>query len=352
MQKTFFKLSTENIVMFLLFAALIAYPIFTTPYNVMNLTYFIAMVFLSLSVSLVWGLGGIFSFGQALFFGISGYFYAILTLNIGSGNFNILGLIIGVLFGALVAAIIGYFIFYGGINDVFVGLITLCLTVGVETFLAQTAGPQWKIGEVSLGGFNGINGIPSLMLGESFVLQGNSFYYFTLILLVAIYYGLRLFTKTKYGYATIAIRENRDRAQLLGYNVPKYQVAIFSLAGAIASLGGILYAIWGSYLTPATLSLGAATLPIVLVAAAGRKNLSAGIIFTLIYYWLSQELAASGNQYALIILGVILILVMLFIPKGIVQTLFNLGDSGINWIASNVKDSKKKGVYANADTKQ
>ena len=351
MQNKLLKLNTENIVMIGLFLILLIYPLMTTAYDVLNLSYFLTMVLLSISVSLVWGYGGIFSFGQALFFGLSGYFYAILTMNLNNAQFNFIALMIGVLFGALIATVIGYFIFYGGINDVFVGLITLCLAVGIETFLAQTAGPQWKIGNILLGGFNGINGIPTIQMG-SFVLQGNSLYYFILLVIIAVFVGIKYLMITRYGYALIAIRENRDRTQLLGYNVPKYQLAVFALGGAIAALGGILYAIWGSYLTPATLNLTAATLPIVLVAAAGRKNLSAGIIFTLIYYWGSQQLAASGNQYALIILGVVLIVVMLFVPNGLIQTLFSLSDKGVSSLYQQLqKNPKKRGALQDASTK-
>jgi ABC-type branched-subunit amino acid transport system permease subunit len=320
------KFNTENIVGIGLFLFLFAYPLFVSPYQVLNLSYFLAMVFLSLSLSLIWGYGGIFSFGQAAFFGVGGYFYAIFTMNSGIATITPVGLLLGVLVGGLVAWIIGYLMFYGGINDVFVGLITLCLTVVLETFMAQTAGPQWKIGEVGLGGYNGINGIPAISIG-SLNLIGNNFYYFILILLLVVYVGLRLFIISKYGYTAIAIRENRERTKLFGYNVPRIQTGIFALGGALASLSGILYATWGNYITPSALGLTAATLPVVLVAAGGRKNLTASMIFTLIYYWFSQSLSASGSEYALIILGVALVLVILFVPEGIIVALFKLADN-------------------------
>ena len=319
------KLNTENVVGIGLFLFLFIYPLFVTAFQILNLSYFLSMAFLTLSLSLIWGYSGIFSFGQAAFFGIGGYFYAIFTMNSGITTITPVGLLIGVLVGGIVAGIVGYFMFYGGINDVFVGLITLCITVSIETFMAQTAGSQWKIGEVGLGGYNGINGIPTISLG-SFALTDVNFYYFILVLLLVTYVGLRIFTVSRFGYTAIAIRENRERTKLLGYNVPRFQTLIFALGGAIASLSGILYATWGGYMTPSVMGLTAATLPVVLVAAGGRKNLTASVIFTLIYYWFSQTLSASGNEYALVILGVALILVILFVPEGIVVSLFKLGD--------------------------
>lgn len=319
------KWNTENVVGLGLFLFLFIYPLLVTPYQVLNISYFLSMVFLSLSLSLIWGYGGIFSFGQAAFFGVGGYCYALFTMNSEIAAMTPVGLIVGVLIGGLIAGIIGYFMFYGGINDVFVGLITLCLTVVLETFMAQTAGTQWKIGDVGLGGYNGINGIPAISLG-SFSLIGNHFYYFILILLLIVYVGLRMFVVSKHGYTIVAIRENRERTKLFGYNVPKIQTLVFALGGALASLSGILYATWGNYITPSVVGLTAATLPVVLVAAGGRKNLTASMIFTLVYYWFSQTLSASGSEYALIILGVALILVILFVPEGIVVALFNAID--------------------------
>ncbi|WP_138420470.1 ABC transporter permease subunit [Aquibacillus sediminis] len=315
------KLNTENIVGIVMFIGLFVYPLFVSSYQVLNLSYFLSMVFLSMSLALIWGFCGIFSFGQAAFFGIGGYFYAILTMNIGISAFTPVGLIVGVLVGAAIAWVLGYFMFYGGVNDVFVGLITLCLTVVLETFMGQTAGSEWKIGEIGLGGFNGIDGIPTISFG-SFMLTGINFYYFILFILLVVYVGLRYLGISKFGYTAIAIRENRERTKLFGYNVPKYQTTIFAIGGGLASLSGILYATWGSYITPSSFGLTAATLPVVLVAAAGRKNITASVIFTIAYYWFSQSLSASGSEYALVILGLGLVLVILFVPEGIVVALF------------------------------
>ncbi|ALS24322.1 MULTISPECIES: ABC transporter permease subunit [Paenibacillus] len=320
-----FRLNAENVIAVLLFAAFILIPLFASAYKVLNVANFMISVFLSLSLALIWGYTGIFSFGQTIFFGIGGYVYGILYLNVGEPSFTPVALVAGVLAAGVVAWILGYFMFYGGVNDVFVGLITLCVTLVLETFMAQTAGSEWKIGDVLLGGYNGINGIPTVSIGFGealFTFNGNSFYYLVLFLLIAIYLLLRYLVVSRWGYALLAIRENRERSHMFGYNVPKIQTMVFTLSGMIASLGGILYAAWGNYMTPSTMGLAAATLPVVLVAAGGRKNLTAAMVFTLIYSWFSQYLSSSGNQFALVILGVSLLLVVRFVPEGIIVELF------------------------------
>jgi ABC-type branched-subunit amino acid transport system permease subunit len=324
------KANTENVVAIVLFLGLIVYPLMSSDYSVLNLASFLVMVFISLSVSLIWGYTGIFSSGQSLFFGIGGYVYGILFLNVNEPSLTPIAFILGILAAGLIALILGYFIFYGGVNDMFVGLITLCVTLACETFLAQTAGPEWKIGKVPLGGYNGINSIPtiSLGLGQSVItFDGNKLYYFILILLLAIYIFLRILLVSRWGYAFIAIRENRERSKMFGYNVPFIQTMVFALGGALASFSGILYACWGGYMTPSTMSLSAATLPVVLVAAGGRKNLTAAMIFTLIYLSFSQYLSANGNQYALVILGCVLLLVILFLPEGVIISIFKWTDA-------------------------
>lgn len=320
------KVNSENIAAALLFVFLATYPLFASSYKVLNFANFLSTVLLSLSLTLIWGYTGIFSFGQALFFGIGGYVYGILALQVGDPAFTPIALVLGVFAGALVAGILGYFMFFGGVNDVFVGLITLCSTLVVETFLAQTAGSQWKIGKVLLGGFNGINGIPTISIGTSLSLGDVRFYYFAVLIVSAVYILLRLLLISRWGYGLLAIRENRERTRLFGYNVPKIQTIVFALGGALASLAGILHATWGGYMTPSVMGLSAATLPVIFVAAGGRKNFTAGVLFTLIYSWTSQLLASQGSQYALVILGVALLLVVRIVPEGVFVGLFNLAD--------------------------
>ncbi len=321
-----FSLGSENIITVLLLVAGAILPFFLSTYRVSIFSYFFTSAILGLSISFIWGYTGIFSFGQAAFFGIGGYTYGILSKLFDNNALTPVALVAGVALAAAVAAILAWFMFYGGINDVFVGLITMCFTIALSTFLGQTAGSEWKIGDVSLGGFNGITKIPTLYFG-SYKCDKVTFYYVTFLILAAIYIALLLLKKTKAGYSLLAIRENRTRSELFGYNVPKIQVIVFTIGGAIAGIAGVLYAAWGNYITPSNLDLSASTLVVVLVAAGGRKNPTAALIFTIAYSIIANTLSSSGSQYALVILGLILILVILFVPNGIITAAFDGIDS-------------------------
>ena len=242
-------LSTENIISVILILAAALLPTFMSAYKVSVYSYFYTTALMGLSIALIWGYTGIFSFGQAAFFGIGGYTYGILAKLWGNTALTPVALLIGVALAALVAAILGYFMFYGGINDVFVGLITMCFTIALATFMGQTAGSQWKIGDVALGGFNGLTKIPTLYFGD-FKCDKLAFYYVTFIVLAAVYIALRVLKRTKVGYALLAICENRTRSELFGYHVKKIQVIVFTVGGAIAGLAGVVTDVIGFLVKP------------------------------------------------------------------------------------------------------
>lgn len=319
---------SENIFGLLLFLYLFLLPAFSSEYRILSYSNNIGTMLVALSLVLIWGFCGIFSFGQAALLGIGGYTYGIISLAMGDAAYTPLAALIAVAVGFIVAFILGYFMFYGGINDVFVGLITMCVTLVFETFMAQTAGPEYNIFGVPLGGYNGINNIPRLeFFGQS--MDSTFYYYFVLGVLLIAYVIIRVLRVSKTGYTLLALRENRDRSKMLGYNTAFIQTMVFACAGALAALGGVFYTCWGGYITPATMSITNGTIPVVLVAAGGKKSPTASLIFALIYLQFSTALAATGTQYALVILGFLMIFVILVVPDGILYSLFGAIDRRI-----------------------
>lgn len=316
--------SAENISFLVFLVFLLLYPLSASEFGIINVSYFLAMTMLALSLALIWGFAGILSFGQTAFFGIGGYAYGVFTLNYQWSGSTWVGVAIGVLAGGIVAAILAYFMFYGGVNDVFVGLTTLSLTLVLQTFMAQTAGPEWKIGQARLGGFNGMY-VPQITFGQSF-LTGKQLYYLHLALLALLYLGLRWLTGSRWGYGLMALRENRIRTETFGYNVRLMQVEVFFLAGCIAALSGVLYTSWGSYIDPASMGLTAAVTPVIYVAIGGRKSLTAAMISSVILLKLSQSLASYSAEYAFVIFGTLALLAVLFVPDGFIVAIFQVMD--------------------------
>ena len=300
-----------------------AYPLIADAWTVGNAAYFLIWTFMALGLSVVWGYAGVLSFGQTAFFGLAGYAYGVITLNLGAAyGLTILALVLAVVIGGLFALVIGYFMFYGRIQGVFIGIVTLSVTLVLETFMAQTAGPQWRIGEARLNGFNGMSGMPPLTLpwfnGDIVLYPGPSLYYLLLGLVVVSYLGLRIMLNSPFGNVLVALRENPHRVAMLGYDVRLYQTLAFAIGGAFAALSGALYTAWGQYITPSSMGLTSAALPIVWVAVGGRRDITATLIGTIIVLAGFQMLTIYGSQYALIVMGGLLLVTVLVAPQGLV----------------------------------
>ena len=91
----------------------------------------------ALSLGLMWGYAGILSFGHAAYFGLGAYTYAISSINIGESTAPLL---LAILLPAFVAAVVGAMMFYGRISDVYMGVITLVITLILFKFMNATAG--------------------------------------------------------------------------------------------------------------------------------------------------------------------------------------------------------------------
>jgi ABC-type branched-subunit amino acid transport system permease subunit len=317
-------------------AFLLLTPRFAELDAVLELTVYMIMAILALSLALVWGYGGILCFGQSAFFGLGAYTYAIAMFNIGESTLPVL---LAIAAPAGFAALLGYFIFYGRISDVYLGVITLTVTLILFNSVNSTAGPEFHIGVAKLGGFNGIPGIPSLNIpgDRNAQIDLEGMFYLSTALLLATYFGLRLLLASRFGRIIVGIRENERRAELLGYDPRAYKLATFTIGAALAGLAGCLFANWGSFVSPTIFGLAQSAQIIIWVIVGGRGTLIGPIIGCVGIQWLSASLGAnqpagSGSWSSLLsnaplILGAILIAFVLLVPRGLLPTLGDWGQS-------------------------
>lgn len=297
------------------------YPTQTSAFRVSNVSFYLLNIPLGLGMALLWGYCGVLSFGHVAYFGIAGYLYGIIAGNmIGNSLGPLAGVAGGLAASAAVAGIFGYFVFYARVQKWIIPILTLVLTLLLETFLGQTAGYQWRVGTVLLGGYNGMTGIPWFQVGE-FVFEGYSFYYLCLFLVLACYFGLRMLVNSSFGQVIVAIREDELRTELFGYDIRARQWIVFVLSAVLAGLSGLLYVQWGNYITPSQVGLLQAALPVIWAAVGGTTSLLAVVISAFALNWLTFTLSSQGNQYAMVIIGALLVVTMLFFPRGIVVML-------------------------------
>lgn len=288
---------------------------------------------LALSFTFVWGHGGIFSLGQAAFFGVGGYMYGAAGINLAEQtNETLSALLIGALAAALFAAALGYLMFYGNVGDVYVAIITIAVTLVLLTFMASTADPSYHIGDALIGGYNGMIGIPPVTLPGGMVLEGNNLLFGAIVAAALTAYGLRLLLRRPFGRVLAGVRENEQRTQFLGYDVRRYKLFAFCLGAAIAGFAGGLFASWGAYINPDVFGLQAAALVAIWVLVGGRKALLGAFVGAAVVQGVTDELGASASGATIpILLGSVLIAIVLFLPEGIVPTLTDLAKRLVRW---------------------
>jgi len=315
-------------------AAILLMFLLPTILETYTLTLLVVYGMLGLSLGLIWGFGGILCFGQAAFFGLGAYAYAIAAINIGEST---LPAFIGILVPMVVAFLLGAMMFYGRLADVYMGVITLVFTLILFRFMNSTAGPEYVIGKARLGGFNGIPGYQTLNVPgfPDEYIYGDALYYLAFSLLIIVYLFLRWFLKTSFGRTAIAIRENEERVELMGYDVRIRKTLLFSLGGGIAGLAGVLYASWAEIVTPGLFSLGQSAEIIIWCIVGGLGVLVGpifgGMLIGLMKFLLGQQSVIDNT----LILGLVLVLFVLFLPKGVVPTL-------IRWLPKGRKNSRKR----------
>jgi len=298
-------------------ALALAYPMFADSYDVGNFSYFLIWIFMALGLSLIWGYGGMLSFGQTFFFGIAGYSYGVLAIIMGGGTATILALVLSVLIATLAAAVLGYFMIWGRIGGVFFGIVTLAATLSLAFFLGQTAGPEWQIRGARLNGFNGMKGMDPLTVGNIYI-EGTLLYYVMVALILVVYLGLRMLVNSSIGNVIVAMREDPLRAEMLGYDVRKYQLLTFAVGSGLAGLSGALYTSWGQFITPSSIGLPAAAMPIVWVAFSGRSDLTATLVGSFLLLFGFQTITIYSQQAALVLMGALLLATVMVMPQGFI----------------------------------
>ena len=298
---------------------------FSVPvYRAQDWTVWVIYGVLALSLTFVWGHGGIFSFGQGAFFGIGAYTYGVASINWSTASSETLSaLVAAMVVAAVVAGLLGYFMFYGNVGDVYVAIITLAVSLVLLTVMSSTADPRYHIGSAALGGYNGLVGIPPLTVGGT-VLDVNEYFFVCIVIAVlAALFVVRL-RRRPFGRIVAGVRGNELRTQLLGYDVRRYKLATFVIGGALAGLAGGLYAAWGLFINPEIFGLQQAALVAIWVLVGGRDSVLGAFVGVLVVQGLSTTLGGSGSDWTPIVLGGVLIVVVLLLPAGLVPSLRQL----------------------------
>ena len=266
---------------------------------------------LAISFDLCWGLSGIMSFGQALFFGVAGYVIALVGRDL---EFSALWgtLPLAMLTGLMLSGLFAAFLLLGRRppTTIFVALGTLTGSYAAERLVSG-----WQY----VGAGNGLSSVKLLQLGSYEFVEGPAFYSLALALLVLVYAGARFLKRSQLGLVLAGMRQNEERLAFFGYRVQLFKALVFSLAGMIAGLGGALYSYHQGFIGPGNMGPGLSTTAVIYCLFGGPGTLIGPVLGTAAVEVLTYALADVDaiKQFWPVILGFVLLIVVMFQAKGI-----------------------------------
>lgn len=299
----------------LLLVALIAFPLVSGDTFLIDRVgrYFLLAAF-AVSVDLIWGYGGLFTFGHAAFFGGGGYIVGMLTTHEAAFLPVPLwaALLAAVSAASLFALALSYFVFSGrgALRGVEFAVVTLAVAVVAERLTNAGGSVTGGQNGILMSSTLGIPGVVSLQ-------QGYGFYALAGVLLLATYLGVQRFLGSRSGLILRGIRDNEDRIDLLGYDVPAVKRRAFVLSAAIAALAGAVYYVHEGIVSPGAVGVSASTLVLLWVVLGGRGTLIGPIVGAILLPYLTATLSGSLLDTWLVAVGVILVGVILVLPSGI-----------------------------------
>jgi branched-chain amino acid transport system permease protein len=259
-----------------------------------------------LGLNLLLGYTGLLSFGQSTFFGSAAYVAGWLLKHYAINVFLALGIGVGV--GALSALLVGYLCVQRS------GLYFIMLTFALNQLFFFIA-YQWTS---VTGGEDGMPGVPRpAFLGIDFKDPMN-YYIFVALLFVASLWAMRRVVESPFGKILQAIRENEVRAAAVGYNVPRFKLAAFVIAGAFSGLAGVLYAMLFGIVPLEAIGFVTSGNVVFATLIGGSGSLYGPVIGSFVFIWLSESMSIVWERWPLL-LGVAFVIVVLFFRGGVVE---------------------------------
>lgn len=281
-------------------AALVAVGFFGSK----NALRILTKTFLYCTMAVMWnlmsGYTGMTSLGQQAFIGVAGYSMAVMTTTYLASYW--IGLLVGGAIGAVLALILSVILFR--MRGMYFAVATWVIAEALKTFFLS-----WKY--VNQGGGMAVTGRPDRQVIYLVALA------ICVVALVVVYVLLN----SKIGLGLTAMRDDADAASSVGVNIFKSKLLCFVIAGLFTALAGGWYFLNNVSIYPASGYGNSWTVAVVFIVIIGGIGTMAGPIVGSVVYIALAEILADYPGWSNIILGLIAILVILFLPDGILGTL-------------------------------
>jgi branched-chain amino acid transport system permease protein len=263
----------------------------------------------NIGLSLVMGYAGQVSLGQAAFFGLGAYVSGILTGKFGWSPWP--ALCVGMVLTGAVAFVVG--VPSLKLKGHYLAMATLGF--GVILFVVFNE-------EVALtGGPSGFADIPGIAVGPWEMDTALKYYYFVwFFVFVVLLFSLNVI-HSRVGRALRSIHGSEVAANAMGVPTPSYKTRIFVVSAVFASLAGSLYTHYMTFLSPSSFDFFWSIKFLMMVVVGGMTSIWGALLGTCLLTYLSNEWLHMFHDFDVLVYGLILLLIIMFLPKGLISVL-------------------------------
>jgi urea transport system permease protein len=341
----------EILVYGLFIVAVLAMPLFVDGFWLNRWARYLVFGMLGIAIAMSWGYAGVLNLGQGLFFGLGAYMLAMslklqswTSLQQGSdtpvpdfmlwnaspgaptdlccinrGSFlwipfqeQWFGVFMGFALPVGVAALLAWALFRLRVSGVYVAIVTLALMLLVRLLIIEA--------QPITNGFNGLTDLGYLTVGGfEFDPYMTETYYLIAVSLVIVLLLARWLIATRAGLILQSTRDDANRARYLGYNVAAYQVFFFTVSAAIAGFAGMLYVVATEFAAPSFMEIAFSIGMVIWAAVGGRRSLLGACIGAIAISLIEATASESATfqEAWRAILGLLFIVVVVFLPRGL-----------------------------------
>lgn len=281
-------------------------PIAGADFYLGMLSQMMILAIFAMSLDLLQGVSGLVSLGHAAYFGLAGYALAFLTPH-DAPIALWWSLPLAALGAGLAALVIGFFVVRT--HGIYFIMVTMAFAQMVYFVFFDNK---------ALGGSDGIYVTfrpDATALGLDLD-NKRVFYYFTLAVLLAVYFGLRRLLFSPFGRVMAGIRVNEHRMRAVGYGTFGYKLTAFTLAGALAGVAGYLWAAQTGFVNPELMGFHMSAHAIMMVILGGMGNFAGAIVGAFAFEYV-MHLFKDMTKHWQLLMGGFIVLVVIVAPRGL-----------------------------------
>ena len=274
------------------------------------------------SLNILVGYTGLVSFGHAAYFGIGAYATGLLMKKLGV-SFLIAFPAAGVIAG-LCALVFGFFCVR--LTRIYFAMLTLAFAQIVWAICFkwnEVTGGEQGMPEIPYPSFDWVDRVAVVLPFVGGYRTSDYFYFTCLLLVAACFWMLRRIVGSPFGRMLTTIRENAERAEFIGVNVRRYELAAFVIAGAFAGLAGGLFGIFNRGVFPDFAYWTKSSEVLIMTLLGGMGTFYGPAVGAVALIGLNQQIV-SYTEYWPLILGSILVLLLFVFPGGIAGAVIDL----------------------------